>query len=100
MPRPTFTSLIQSQEQTAGQEITRNINNSISVLCTGVPQSQWLKDGDSYYNSTTMLFIPPVAENDTGFYQCLAIRPDEPEVDMTNSSQMFYALIQGIVTFI
>ena len=31
--------------QPAGREIARNIDNVISVLCNGMPQSQWVKDG-------------------------------------------------------
>ena len=99
-----FLSPIQSQGQTAGQEITRNIPgirlSGISVLCSGIPQRQWLKDGNVYSN-TRLLFIPPVAEDDyhTGFYQCLATTSNEvqPEFDTTGSSQMFYALFQGIL---
>ena len=81
--------------QPFGNELIRNLGDTISARCLGGRFGQWLSDGSDLIRFNPALSISPVTESNAGFYQCLVFILSFPEFEMTDTVATFYALIQG-----
>ena len=78
-----------------GNEAIRELGSLLSKRCVGGPSRRWLKNGVDFTGITPLLMISPLAESDTGFYQCVAFDSMVPEFAVTDTTAIVYTLIQG-----
>ena len=81
--------------QPLGNEAIRQVGGSLSKRCVGGPRSRWLKNGVDFTGIIPILNISPLAESNTGFYQCVVFDMTVPEFVVTDTAGIVYTLIQG-----
>ena len=78
-----------------GNEVIREKGSSIFTRCVGGPRLRWMKNGVDFTALLPILNISPLAESDTGFYQCVAFDLTVPEFAVTDTAGILYILIPG-----